>query len=222
MFNPLALAGAITSGVNAVGSVFSSISNAQAQQKNLDYAKDLQRQVFEREDNAVQRRAADMQKAGLSQTLAAGGGAQAGAVVKTEAPQIHGLENIGDGVSGAVNSYYQIKQAQEQNKLLSKQIDQADEQIKNLQQQNQNMRTERVSKMLENSRLAWDLYVSKKLGMKTSDQLNLPTYLMRNLLPGTEGWNTFSDSRRKTLEREKREYERYNNGLNDGIPAEYR
>ena len=43
--------------------------------------------MFAREDNAVQRRAADLKAAGLSKTLAAGGAAQAGPVVATQAPQ---------------------------------------------------------------------------------------------------------------------------------------
>lgn len=45
-----------------------------AQQK-FDYQKGLNERLFEREDNAVQRRAADLQKAGLSKTLAAGSAA---------------------------------------------------------------------------------------------------------------------------------------------------
>lgn len=215
----LPLISAIGAGVSAVGSFAGGIGNAINNHKNLEYQKQLQERIFQREDNAVQRRAADMQKAGLSKTLAAGGGAQAGAVVKTEAPQIHGLDSLGDGISGAVNSYYQIKQAQEQNKLLSKQVEQTDEHIENLRQQNENMKIDSVTKMLENSKLAWDLYLSRKFGMKTTDQLNLPTYLMRSLLPSTEGWNTFSENRRKTLERERQEYERYMNQLNEGAPA---
>lgn len=50
---------------------------------NFEYQKNLQQQLFAREDNAVQRRVADLQKAGLSKTLAAGDGAGAGSVVST-------------------------------------------------------------------------------------------------------------------------------------------
>ncbi|QCS36920.1 DNA pilot protein [Tortoise microvirus 26] len=57
------------------------------QRENLDYQKQLQQEMFGREDTAVQRRADDMLKAGLSKTLAAGGGASAGPVVSTQAPQ---------------------------------------------------------------------------------------------------------------------------------------
>jgi len=61
--------------------------NLAFQMENLRYQKELQQQIFAREDTAVQRRAADLEAPGLSKTLAAGSGAGAGAVVHTEAPQ---------------------------------------------------------------------------------------------------------------------------------------
>ena len=54
--------------------------NYQLQKDNLAYQKDLQKLIFAREDNSVQRRIADLRKAGLSPTLAAGSSAGAGAV----------------------------------------------------------------------------------------------------------------------------------------------
>ena len=72
--------------------------NAYQQQREFDYARDIQNQIFEREDNAVQRRMADLEKSCLSKTLAAGSGAGAGSVVSTH------LSNVGNPTSSAPNT----------------------------------------------------------------------------------------------------------------------
>lgn len=61
--------------------------NYKLQKEQLDYQKSLQKIMFQREDNAVQRRVADLQAAGLSPVLAAGSAASSGPVVSTQAPQ---------------------------------------------------------------------------------------------------------------------------------------
>lgn len=61
--------------------------NYRLQLDNLAYQKDLQKVMFAREDNAVQRRVNDLRSAGLSPTLAAGSSASAGPVIGTTAPQ---------------------------------------------------------------------------------------------------------------------------------------
>lgn len=58
--------------------------NLQFQNENLQYQKDLQKQIFAREDNAVQRRVDDLVAAGLSPTLAAGSAANAGQAIDTQ------------------------------------------------------------------------------------------------------------------------------------------
>lgn len=59
-----------------------------SQIENQSYNRDLQERVFAREDNAVQRRAEDMRAAGINPILAAGSPAQAGSVVRSDAPQL--------------------------------------------------------------------------------------------------------------------------------------
>ena len=58
--------------IGALGGITEAGLNYQSQVANLDYQKNLQKQIFAREDNAVSRRAADLKNAGLSKTLAAG------------------------------------------------------------------------------------------------------------------------------------------------------
>lgn len=74
--------------------------NLEFQRKNLDYLKSVQRTTWEREDNAVQRRIADLKAAGLSPTLAAGSSAQASAPIRTEPLEYKG-DPVGKGLQAA-------------------------------------------------------------------------------------------------------------------------
>lgn len=82
------ISGGISSIVNGISGAVQSSKNYKLQKEQFEYQKQLQERMFEREDTAVQRQAADMAKAGLSKTLAAGGGASSGPVVQTQAPQM--------------------------------------------------------------------------------------------------------------------------------------
>lgn len=79
------MVGEILSGVGSlIGAgtgIYNSIQSHKYNKEVLEYQKNLQNKIFEREDSAVQRRAADLEKAGMSKWLAAGQGASSGAVV---------------------------------------------------------------------------------------------------------------------------------------------
>lgn len=70
------------------GSLLSSALNYRSQRKTLEYQKGIQKQIFKREDNAMQRKVQDLEKAGLHRTLAAGAGSAAGNIAPVKAPQI--------------------------------------------------------------------------------------------------------------------------------------
>ena len=81
--------GGLTTGVSSILGTVDQIKtndlNYKLQRNELAYQKDLQKIMFAREDNAVQRRVNDLKAAGLSPTLAAGSSAGAGSVVSTTA-----------------------------------------------------------------------------------------------------------------------------------------
>lgn len=61
--------------------------NAYMQNQQFDYARALQNTIFEREDNAISRQVADLERNGLNKQLISGG-AGAGSVVSTSAPSV--------------------------------------------------------------------------------------------------------------------------------------
>ena len=84
----------VTTGLGFISNTVTNGLNFKLQKDNLAYQKDLQKIMFAREDNAVQRRVADLRKAGLSPTLAAGSAASSGPVISTVAPQkLSNLQN---------------------------------------------------------------------------------------------------------------------------------
>lgn len=86
--------------------------NRDFSERQFQYAKDLQQQIFAREDNAVQRRVADLQGAGFNKLLSLGQAANAGNIVSTNgasdmsAPQMNMRENKMDNMINMMNLCY--------------------------------------------------------------------------------------------------------------------
>lgn len=84
--------------------LFNQDQNNKTARDNLDFQRDalrqnlaLQKQAWAREDNAVQRRTADLYKAGLNPVLAAGSSAQSMSPVKVEALRSEKVNNVNPG-----------------------------------------------------------------------------------------------------------------------------
>lgn len=151
--------------------------NAYQQQREFDYAKDIQNQIFEREDNSVQRRVADLEKAGLSKTLAAGSGAGAGSVVSTH------LSNVGNPTSNVQkpsltfqNSLLDVLKGVEEIKGIKEQINVAKE-------QKNRIKAETDSINLENEIKAFDFgKIKNSYGLNKSHGKLDFYYLLNNFL----------------------------------------
>lgn len=92
--------------VQGLGNVGIGLWNAYQQSRNYEYQKNLQKKIFEREDNALQRRVADAEKAGYNRFAVLGQGAGTGSVVSTTAPQVD--ENLGSRFADAMQHTYQL------------------------------------------------------------------------------------------------------------------
>lgn len=104
--------GALGTGLASLGNVALGGLNYNSQLANLDYQKELQQKIFQREDTALQRRMSDAKSAGLNPySVINSGGAGAGSVVSTKAPQANMNLN---GVIDTINSILDIKQRQAQ------------------------------------------------------------------------------------------------------------
>lgn len=76
--------------------------------RDFNYRRDLQDELFSREDNAVQRRKADLEAAGMNPFMAAGSPASAGSAVNISSKDIGSPGSVLDGLM-AMQSYKKMK-----------------------------------------------------------------------------------------------------------------
>lgn len=86
----------IGAGLGLVGSLVSGSQNYRLGKRQLEWQKYAQHETWKREDNAIQRRAADLKAAGMNRLLAAGSGASASAPVHVDAPQYPDFSGLGN------------------------------------------------------------------------------------------------------------------------------
>lgn len=179
--------GAITGAVGALGGLIQGGLNYDLQKKQFEYQKQLQQQIFEREDNAVQRRANDMANAGLSKTLAAGGAASAGPVVQTQAPQLSGMDSVGD-MSGAGLTDANTAVAKEREKLVSEQVNTEQQQQKTLRA-NANLADSNAQKNRVDSLVSlYNLGSSMSQGLRVGEKADMFSLLRGAINSAFDPW----------------------------------
>ena len=119
-----------------VDSIIANKKNFDLQKENLAYQKDLQKEIFAREDSAVQRRVNDLVKAGLSPTLAAGSSAGAGSVVSTSAPQKRNNLEALTALASVKTLLAQQQRAQTEADIARQQLNMSKEQLKQIKMDN--------------------------------------------------------------------------------------
>ena len=104
--------GGIIGGLGSLGAGFMNMYNVDQTNKQNER---LMREQWGREDNAVQRRAKDLEAAGMSPILAAGSSASAGQAVRLNAPQMDK-----NPVADAANMMSQVKAIERTNADIAK------------------------------------------------------------------------------------------------------
>lgn len=185
------LATGLVSGIGNLGlGIGNTILQSKTNQKNLDFQKDvfnyqkqLQREIFQREDNAIQRRASDIAAAGGNPATAweTGNGAQAGNIVGVDTPQqgnldISNLLNSSLGqISGGIEQFMQFKMN--------------DVQIKRMEADTSLINAEVITEAIRQKQIEMDTAKSEAEKLKIKSEIDNLNYTLdysinHNLRPG--------------------------------------
>lgn len=154
----------------------------------------LTKQQWKRDDNAVQRRSADLEAAGLSKTLAAGSGASSSAPISMQAPQLKaeyeaakkGIEAVDKGIEKTdadIATAETIQDVNNQAVLTGKQNEATSSSQEALNHLNAiNVAETTIGRQIENDRIALQLASEFR-----DFELLKKTGLMQNPPPGVTG-----------------------------------
>lgn len=112
---------------------------------NYDYQRAMQSQAWNREDQSVQRKVADLREAGLSPTLAAGSSAQTMAPMRIEAPKVPDISQSMNQIVGFSKAMQDLKMTKSQMEMLE------------LQKENQRISNKYADELLSNKVEAGDI-----------------------------------------------------------------
>lgn len=165
--------------------------NFREQQKANAWNRDAQKITWQREDNAVQRRAADMEAAGINPIMAAGAAAQAGPAVRMEAPQsdFNAMDKVMSSMA-LMTQKAQIGKTEQERELTEVLKKRAELGTVGDALANERAQKENLIKDIEIATLQHDWNLIRKSGRRSTDKpgaqdwINQADQLIKNIMTG--------------------------------------